>query len=206
MKSLLLLFAKPPVLGTVKTRLAVAIGNEQALWVYEQLLAKTVSILCELPYEVAVFYHQQVPLQPLPITQATHHLPQYGENLGARMHNAFQWGFDHGYGPICVLGTDLWSLTPTLIHTAFKSLQKKDVVIGPASDGGYYLLGLNKPNAKLFENISWSTDQVLTQTQALLESESVGLLPIHTDIDTFEDLQNNGILYRNYLTHFNLIS
>lgn len=199
---LLLLFAKNPVLGTVKTRLATHIGNEQALWVYEQLLAKTVSTLSQLPYEVVVYYHQQVPTQRLPIPQAIQHLPQQGQDLGARMHHAFQWGFDHGYGPICIVGSDLWDLTPTLVHTAFTYLEKKEVVIGPASDGGYYLLGLNKPTPRLFENISWSTNQVLNQTKALLDPETLALLPEHNDIDTFDDLHCSGTLYKNYLTHF----
>jgi len=200
---LLILLAKNPVLGTVKTRLAAHIGNEQALWVYEQLLAKTVSVLSQLPYKVVVFYHQEVPAQRLLIPQSIQHLPQKGQDLGARLHHAFQWGFAHDYGPICVLGTDLWELTPTLVHTAFESLQKKEVVIGPANDGGYYLLGLKKPTPTLFENISWSTDQVLSQTKALLDLETVGWLPEQNDIDTFNDLQHSGTLYKNYLTRFN---
>jgi len=199
-KTLVLLMAKTPEWGRVKTRLAEQIGTTNALWVYEQLLSKTVSVLGQAPHDVAVFYDPEVPKQTLAIPTALYHLPQQGKDLGCRMQLAFQWGFALGYEAICVLGTDLWELTPDLISLAFAALEKKEVVIGPSTDGGYYLLGLIQPKPELFENIPWSTDKVLKNTQALLEPKKVTLLPKKNDIDTLEDLQQNETLYQKYLT------
>ncbi len=202
-KTLLLLMTKNPEWGRVKTRLAAQIGTTNALWVYEQLLAKTVSVLGKVPHDVAVFYDPEVPKQTLAFPTAKYHLPQQGKDLGCRMQRAFQWGFDRGYEAICVLGTDLWELTPALISSAFVALEKKEVVIGPAADGGYYLLGLKQPKPELFENIPWSTEKVLKETQALLQPKKVTLLPKKNDIDTLEDLKENEMLYKKYLTFLN---
>jgi len=201
-KNLLLLFAKNPVAGTVKTRLAAEIGKKEALWVYEQLVQKTLAVLSQLPYEVAIFYTPEVPDTPLLLPQAHYHLAQKGTDLGARMQHAFQWGFSKGYDRFCLLGTDLWELTPETVQSGFEALFHNDFVLGPAQDGGYYLLGLKKPFPALFENMPWSTSKLFPKTLSVLSEETVAFLSPKNDIDTYADLKACSTLYKRYCAQF----
>ena len=135
MKSIVLVFAKAPISGTVKTRLAFVIGNKKALWIYKKLLYKTDSELKKLSQDVVVFYHGGPSTIFKKIFLAFQKKSQLGEDLGERMKSAFQWGFDKGYEKILIIGTDLWDLSKPLLENAFKQLDSNDYVIGPASDG-----------------------------------------------------------------------
>lgn len=189
MKSLLLVFAKTPVLGTVKKRLATTVGAEKALSVYTQLLRKTNTILEELAQEVIVFYSgaEASTLQDYFPTFKLN--AQKGTDLGERMQQAFQWGFSQGYKNLILIGTDLWEIETPLISLAFKQLQTHDCVIGPSTDGGYYLLGKKENIPAVFQNKAWSTASVLTKTLADLQDHQVALLPEKTDIDTYKEVE-----------------
>ena len=202
MNQLILLFAETAIIGKVKTRLASSVGTKMALWVYERLLAKTILVLNNIPYDIAVFYDPEVPATLFALENAKFHFSQQGSDLGERMNKAFQWGFDMGYKKICVIGTDLWEINSELIIKAFDELYNNDFVLGPASDGGYYLLGMTKPFPKLFLNMPWSSNTLLNQSKAILSEEKVSLLVEKNDIDTLDDLEANPALYKEYLMYF----
>ena len=169
MKSIVLVFAKAPISGTVKTRLAFIIGNEKALWIYKKLLYKTDSELKKLSQDVVVFYHGGPSTLFKKIFLAFQKKSQLGEDLGERMQSAFQWSFDKGYERILIIGTDLWDLSKPLLENAFKQLDSNDYVIGPASDGGYYLLGCKKFTKHLFTEKKWGSPEVYHQKNHLFK-------------------------------------
>ena len=140
MKSLVLVFAKTPVLGSLKTRLAKTVGDEKALWVYQQLLKKTSTVLECLTHDVLIFFYGEAPNLFGSSFMRYPKIQQQGKDLGARMEHAFAWGFAKGYTKIVIIGTDLWELNAQLLDQAFESLDSFEVVLGPAQDGGYYLL------------------------------------------------------------------
>jgi uncharacterized protein len=189
-KNLLLIFAKNPELGKVKTRLAETMGEEAALAVYFRLLTYTHSITKNLPCTKQVWYTDFVDRED----QWENHLYekklQKGDNLGQRMAHAFQEGFAAGYQRICIIGTDNFELTPDILKEAFQSLHAVSAVVGPAKDGGYYLLGLTRMLPALFENKPWSTDTVLSLTLDDLKGANTPfhLLPVLRDVDREEDL------------------
>ncbi|HVC20214.1 MAG TPA: TIGR04282 family arsenosugar biosynthesis glycosyltransferase [Vicinamibacterales bacterium] len=120
-------------------------------------------------------------------------LPQRGTDLGERMHHAFVDLFELGYGPVLLVGTDLPTLPPAHLTLAAEQLAARAdrVVLGPAEDGGYYLIGLNRPERRLFDRIDWSTSRVFNQTRdaALRLGLDVCQVPGWHDVDTPEDLR-----------------
>jgi rSAM/selenodomain-associated transferase 1 len=119
-------------------------------------------------------------------------LDQVGEDLGQRMHHTFADLFAKGYKQVIIVGTDVPTLPLSVYQEAFSMLGRSDVVLGPALDGGYYLIGLTQPAEKLFAGVPWSTDQVfaVTQQQAKTLGLSVGLTTAWRDVDTIADLQS----------------
>jgi len=115
---------------------------------------------------------------------------QYGEDLGMKMENAFNELFLLGYKEIVILGSDIFDLQPKHIEDAFHKLENHDVVIGPAKDGGYYLLGMKTLHPQVFKNKKWGTDTVFQNTINDLQSESVFLLKVLNDIDVYEDIKD----------------
>jgi hypothetical protein len=126
---------------------------------------------------------------------------QEGSDLGARMQLAFQWAFNKGFEFVLIIGSDLWSLKSKDIDLSFKLLLTHDVVIGPAKDGGYYLLGLKQLRKNIFKNIPWSTDQVLSKTLNALEGNDVFLLKEKNDIDILKDLEDHPDLLEKIRPH-----
>ncbi|MDA9577404.1 glycosyltransferase, partial [Flavobacteriaceae bacterium] len=116
---------------------------------------------------------------------------------------AFQWGFDEGFKKIIVIGTDLWEVNDSLLKKAFEKLETHDYVIGPALDGGYYLLGMKTCTPSLFKNKKWSSETVLAATLSDLNENTVFLLEEKNDIDTLEDLKNMPELYQGLKLKFN---
>lgn len=188
---LILIFVKHPIPGQVKTRLGKSIGMEKAAEVYQHLLAYTRDIVLSVPADKAVFYGNIIPETDLWKQVAFDRILQEGQNLGERMKNAFQWGFQKSYQKILVIGSDCVQLTSQIIEQAFLALEEKDIVIGPAVDGGYYLLGMNTLHPDLFKNKSWSTSSVLSDTLIDIQNNnrSFSLLEKLSDIDTIEDLK-----------------
>ena len=189
--NLLLIFYKNPELGKVKTRLAATIGNEKALAVYLKLAEHTKNITEGLEADKVVFYSHAVEIKDQWPDEVYQKHAQSGADLGERMLNAFQYGFNNGYTNICIIGTDCLELNRTIIETAFHALEQHDVVLGPAKDGGYYLLGMKKMHADFFINKNWSTQTVMHDTllNVLQQQASVYLLPLLSDVDVEEDLK-----------------
>jgi len=189
MKYALIIFQKNAVLGKVKTRLAVSVGDEKALEIYKWLTERTHSAAKELSVHKFLFFSDYVPQvsefsSPYFKTEL-----QSGSDLGERMSRAFEFLFAKGYERVVIIGTDCPELSSNLLKDAFRALDQSDLVFGPAEDGGYYLMGMNQFYPDLFVSIPWSTDQVLELS--LDRAEAMGLeydlLGILSDIDTLDD-------------------
>ena len=190
MKAALIIFLKYPELGRSKTRLAKDIGNENALKVYIQLLDHTQLISNKLKFDKYLFY-DKVTANKMPWGDDIYHTAyQIESDLGGRMENAFEQLFSKEYERVVIIGSDCYELTQEIIEQAFELLNVSDAVIGPAKDGGYYLLGLRKMISQLFSDVAWSTDKVFSETVKTLENLnlSYSTTPILSDIDTIEDL------------------
>lgn len=182
--NLLIIFAKEPEIGKVKTRLAKDIGKEKALKVYKELLKNTLATFKLTPYKVKVYFTPK----------------QKGRNLGSRMRNAFKDNLGK-FNKVVLIGVDCPFLTKKIMQQAFQALNKNKIVIGPAKDGGYYLIGLRKPRQlvpsqsrdsvagfhQLFKGISWGTNKVLQQTLKRCRIKPFLLRKLY-DIDRVNDL------------------
>lgn len=189
-KSLILIFTRNPELGKVKTRLAASIGDQNALEIYVQLLEHTKKVALETPYDKQVLYSEAINTNDMWEAASFQKKLQVGEDLGARMYNAFQGGFNAGYEKIVIIGSDLIALESSDISTAISKLDDNDIVIGPAEDGGYYLLGMKKVPENIFSNKEWGTDTVLADTLLDITNLKYHLLKEKNDIDTYEDIKN----------------
>ncbi len=186
-KSLLIVFVKNIILGKVKTRLAKTIGDVGAFNIYYELFSITESASQKVNVDRHIYFSDVI----IPSKwEGDKKFVQEGEDLGIRMRNAFQDGFNQGYDNIILIGSDLPNISKEIIDTGFDTLQNNDVVFGPAEDGGYYLVGMSKMNAPIFENKPWSQSELLavTLTQLKEQQQSVGFIDTLNDIDTFEDL------------------
>ncbi len=190
MKKALLIFAKNPTYGQVKTRLAATIGNDFALAVYQHLLRYTASITKDLPVKKIVFYSDFIEEQDIWNNKVYNKQLQFGNDLGERMQNAFAYAFQQGNNQAVIIGTDCMELTSAIIINAFAHLRNNDVVTGPARDGGYYLLAMKQMHYQLFHNINWSTNEVLKQTLAICKNENLLVYQLQelSDIDNENDL------------------
>lgn len=189
-KALLIIFFRNPKIGKVKTRLAATMGNQRALDIYRKLSLHTKMITEGLKVDKIVFYSDAIDLMDMWPNATFLKAMQEGEYLGEKMKNAFLAGFETGYTSICIIGTDCYELTGEIITEAFEELESVDAVIGPAGDGGYYLLGMKKPHPEVFNNKKWSTETVFEET--IHDFEALGLLYVRleelNDIDTEDDL------------------
>ena len=193
---LIMVFVRNPELGRVKTRLAKSVGDQAALETYKTLSKHTFKIISEIDSDKLIFYSDKI--QDNDIWTATNCKKQIQTkgDLGQKMLAAFQYGFSLGYQKILIIGSDLYSLRPKHIESAFEQLENYDVVIGPALDGGYYLLGLNFMIPKIFKQKQWSTSSVLKETLSDLKEFNVNLLEPLNDIDTYEDLKKEPQLLK----------
>lgn len=178
------------MLGKAKTRLAATIGDEQALSIYKLLLQKTRLETLDLPTDKVVYYSDFIDNSDLWDNEAYQKNLQVTGDLGEKISAAFQQAFTDGYKRVCIIGSDCYDLTQSILESAFEALASKDAVIGPAEDGGYYLLGLAKMNSRLFKNKNWSSDTVGPDT--IQDFKGLNLtyneLPTLNDIDTEADL------------------
>ena len=187
-KTALIIFVRRPVLGKVKTRLAATIGDENALLVYRHLLARTKNITQELAINKFVFYADEIDTDDLWNGYEKH--LQSGYDLGERMKNAFQLLLKEGFRKIIIIGSDCLEMDACLLNNAFKELNKTDVVIGPAKDGGYYLLGMKNNHSFLFDISNWSTATVYADTINLMNVNKLSYTALTKlkDVDTEDDL------------------
>jgi len=194
------IFAKAPIPGKVKTRLCPPLTPDEAASLHgsfvldmlerTKLAVARLQLLCHrylacAPSSNLVFF------KIMEERQGVHLLDQVGEDLGQRMHQTFLDLFAKGYEQVILVGTDVPTLPLSVYQEAFAMLGRSDVVLGPALDGGYYLIGLKQPTEKLFTGVPWSTDQVLAVTQQWAKTLglSVGLTTAWRDVDTITDLQ-----------------
>ncbi|MBK6263624.1 TIGR04282 family arsenosugar biosynthesis glycosyltransferase [Marivirga sp. S37H4] len=188
---LLIIFVKNPELGKCKTRLAATIGDEKALQFYQQMLERTKEVATSANSQKAVYYSSFIDENDLwPNEVFSKHLQIKGE-LGIKMSQAFENSFKAGYTSVCIIGSDCYELDTKTINEAFKVLENKQAVIGPSTDGGYYLLGMNQLIPGVFENKEWSTATVSAETLNDFEQLNISYskLKVLTDIDTEEDLK-----------------
>lgn len=189
MNNALLIFVKNLIYGQVKTRLAAAVGNDKALNIYQQLLQHTNNICKNIHANKIVFYSDFIE-EDIWKTKEFKKKIQQGNDLGERMKNAFIKAFESGFEKVIIVGTDCPQINESILENAFAKLDSFDVVLGPANDGGYYLLGMKKLQPFLFENIKWSTGSVLKETISRCEKNDLSyfLLPELIDIDEEKDL------------------
>jgi len=200
-KNLLLIFTRNPELGKCKTRLAATVGNEIALNIYKFLLNHTATITKNINAAKQVWYSEEIWKDDIWSNHFYDKKLQNGADLGIRMANAFSEGFVAGFERIIVIGSDMYDLNQTDIDNAFATLKSADFVIGPAEDGGYYLLGMNAFTANVFKNKTWGTETVLEATLNNLKNENIKLLEIRNDIDLYEDLATIDA-FQPFIKHF----
>jgi rSAM/selenodomain-associated transferase 1 len=190
-----LVFVRAPVRGTVKTRLAASLGADAALRIYRRLAEHTLREAAALADDgVRVRVHHT----PADAGDAVRgwlgagpvYLPQAEGDLGARMQDAFARAFAAGAERVVIVGSDLPALSAALLRRAFHLLDVHPAVIGPARDGGYYLLGLARPVTGIFEGIAWSTPDVLAATLDRFRAAGIEPLMLETlaDVDEAGDL------------------
>ena len=189
LKKALIIFVRHPELGKVKTRLAASIGEEKALAIYLDLLQHTRTIALDVAADRFVFYADDIPEQDEWTSPFFTRRLQTGADLGNRMKKAFSDLLAQGYQQLVIIGSDCFELSASIVEQAFDSLDEHEVVIGPATDGGYYLLGMSKFYPALFDNKSWSTTTVFKDSVSDLLRENIPykVLAKLTDVDTEED-------------------
>jgi len=195
----LAIFAKAPLPGQVKTRLCPPLTPDEAATLHGSFVLDTLERTKTAASKLNLGFHRYLACAPaaslvfFQIMEERHGvtlLDQVGDNLGARMSHTCDVLFAKGYRRVVIVGTDVPSLPLEHYKQTFTLLDAHDVVLGPALDGGYYLLGLTRAVPDLFTDIPWSTDQVLARTkeQAAKLGLSTGLLPAWRDVDTIDDL------------------
>ena len=191
----LLFFVRNPEGGTVKSRLASTVGKVVALDLYKNFIFDMLAMLEKRDFPLyCCFYPEDALADVKKILGAQYqYLPQQGEDIGARMAHCFHEAFSQGFHRVVLIGSDLPDLPGDIIDEAFTALENVDSVLGPAVDGGYYLIGFNKGSftPEVFSGMEWSTETVLQKTLAILKRHlrRVHLLPQWDDIDTLEDLK-----------------
>ena len=188
----LIIFARKPEAGKVKTRLSATIGNEKALAIYIRLLEHTRHIVNELSCEKYVFLTHE---KHDDFWNGFNHELQLEHSLGDRMSHAFALLFKKGHKHVIIIGTDCPDITPEIVEEAFRQLSSNDIVIGPAEDGGYYLLGMNRYHATLFQDIQWSSEVVYNQTIEKINDNNLSYynLPELSDVDEEKDVPKDWL-------------
>jgi rSAM/selenodomain-associated transferase 1 len=195
MTALLIIFAKEPRPGQVKTRLCPPLTPEEAAQLYHRFLQDILEEMVRVPEIRLAIAFDPPRAQPFFNDLAppgTDLFPQEGADLGERMTRALARGLAAGFSPVLLRGSDIPDLPANLVSEAREALatRRVQVVLGPALDGGYYLVGLAEPQSGLFQGPAWSSPAVLSETLRLAEKSGlkVHLLPPWPDIDTYADL------------------
>ena len=204
--SSVILFVRSPEKGKVKSRLAASIGGKVALEIYKGFVLDIVETLKEGPYPFRIFFYPGSSGERVVkwLGKDFVYVPQRGAGIGKRMENAFVQSFSMGVERAVLIGSDIPDLPNSVIHRAFSSLDKSDAVLGPASDGGYYLIGFKKASflPDVFHGIPWSTSSVYRETIEVfrLSKYRVHILRHWNDVDTLDDLR--ALVTRNQDTDF----
>ena len=190
-----LVFVRAPEKGKVKTRLSKILGNGIVLGLYQSFVADIIATLHTGRHTFRICYHPPDAEHKVTdwIGREYVLVPQRGNHIGERMANAFRKTFADGFEHVLLIGTDLPDLPAAVIDEAFESLEKNAAVIGPALDGGYYLIGFQAVTflPAIFESMPWGTQQVFERTIEIFEKNHLQVyrLPKWRDIDLYEDLK-----------------
>ena len=192
----ILLFVKAPLRGQVKSRLAAVLGQDAALELYRNFVLDILASIEKSGVPCIICYHPpdsgEIVMNWL--GGRLQCLPQEGRDLGERMERAFRRAFSEGASRAVLVGSDIPDLPPKLLNDALASLLENGAVIGPAKDGGYYLIGFRSETflPDIFLGIAWSTDTVFSRTLQIFERahHKVSLLPPWRDVDTIDDLKD----------------
>jgi len=193
----IIVMTRYPEAGKVKTRLIEHLGVEGTTYLHQKMAEYTISTLEPLrdiqTADLRIFFSGgSTEKMENWLGEGLEYRPQQGENLGSRMTHAFEHIFAAGYNRAVMLGTDCPDIEGATIVKALKCLRSADVVLGPAEDGGYYLIGLNEIAPELFRNIDWGSAKVLNQTVEIVKNLNLtpAYLPPLRDIDTPDDLES----------------
>jgi len=188
-KEAIIIFARNPESGKVKSRIAKILGDEKALEIYKKLLDSIYSKTRNLKVKKFLFLSEFTDKSLF--DPCYKQLVQNGKDLGEKMHNAMYSVFKYGFEKVILAGTDVPGLNEEIINEAFEKLSFFDVVIGPSADGGYYLIGMKESDFSLFENIDWGNELVLSKSIERIKyrNKSCYILKELNDIDTLEDLK-----------------
>ncbi|TAD81899.1 MAG: glycosyltransferase [Oscillatoriales cyanobacterium] len=195
MSEQLIIFTRYPAPGKAKTRLIPVLGKEGAANLHrlmtQRTIARALSLQNSRPLSVEIHYtgSSQQLMEDWLGTEIVYHQQSEGD-LGARMLAAFQKSFNLGIEKVAIIGTDCPKLKQQMLAKAFDDLSDKDLVLGPAKDGGYYLIGLRCLIPELFDGIHWGSNEVFADTLAIAKNLglNIGILPTLVDIDRPEDL------------------
>lgn len=195
-KRALIVFVKAPMPGDVKTRLIPYLTSSEAADLYRCFVTDTLMNSSQLgaACKMIVAYQSHPKAADLSWLRDKRSRPDFfrqeGKSLGERLIHSFGIAFGRGARHVVVIGSDSPNLPSEYIKQAFEALENADVVLGPAADGGYYLVGLSRPCLHLFDEVVWSTDQMFEQLSRNTTAHrySLRVLPHHYDVDTIEDL------------------
>ncbi|MDP6154729.1 MAG: TIGR04282 family arsenosugar biosynthesis glycosyltransferase [Candidatus Thermoplasmatota archaeon] len=199
-ENLVIIFIKCPLVGTVKTRLSKTIGEKMARELYMRFVLDIIASLEGTNIPFVIYYTIDSCEETMVnwIGKDYRYHVQEGIDLGNRIINSFNNAFSEGYERVILMASDSPDLPPNIIKNSFEFLRLNDAVIGPAEDGGYYLVGFRKETFThtIFRGIEWSSGTEFRETMNKLKEKgaSVHILPEWYDIDRYEDLKN---LYEN---------
>lgn len=193
---LILLFIKAPCKGRVKSRLAAVLGQDAALDLYRNFVLDILASIETIGVPCRICYHPPDSGETVRnwLGDRFRYMAQEGTDVGERMEQAFLKAFSEGASRAVLIGSDIPDLPHALLRDAVGRLDRSGAVIGPAKDGGYYLIGFRNDAffPGIFRGIEWSTSAVFSRTLRVFERErrEVSVLPIWQDVDTIEDLKD----------------
>jgi len=201
MRRALIIFAKAPRSGKVKTRLSPYLDDEGRMEVCRRLLERTVNLLGSLEGIDTRICYSPPDAEEYFLRFGLEVYPQQGEDIGMRMYHAIESTLSEGYGRAVLVGADIPGLAPPIIMNALDLLARHDVVFGPAEDGGYFLVGLRRPVKEIFEGVEWSSSATLSQSVSAAEGcgMKVALTAPLPDMDTIDDLLRERELFADIL-------
>ena len=200
-KKCLICFIKYPEPGKVKTRIARDLGEKEAADIYSNFVLDTIELIEKADAQKRIFYAPEEKCEEIKnwLGNKYSYHPQKGADLGTKMKNAFLRSFVDGFKSIVIIGSDSPDLPPGILKEAFAGLKKSNCVIGPAQDGGYYLIGFNKSGFEpaVFDRLEWGTGEVFKKTLDILNKAGCGYkkLPLWRDADDVDDLK--ALILRN---------
>ena len=202
----IIVFSKTPRPGMVKTRMIPDIGIDRSYQLYCDMFQQTLHTVTMLDSNIDIYIYctpskQHELFDLFQKKQNVYTKLQQGNDLGERMHNAFESTLNI-YEKVVLVGCDCDELNQQILKQSIEALNDNDIVIGPATDGGYYLIGLKQANTSLFKNICWGSDAVLYETRQRVKQLDYKCfeLPELTDIDTYSDLIKKDKYVNKYLS------